>query len=939
MKAATISVLLVALLAPASRAAWAQTTLSVSGLRCEYLTNPLGIDVPWPRLSWTLTPGPRGRRQAAYQILVASSPAILAKNQGDFWDSGKVNSARTTFVTYAGQPLASGVEAWWKLRAWDETGHASEWSAPSYWSMGLLSEADWYGRWIGLARPPDFKEGTPLPFPWLRKNFTLAQKPQRATAYVNALGYYELYVNGHKVDDYVLAPAVVDYSKRNWYLTHDITSYLVKGPNVVALWLGRGWYVRGHPGVVYDGPLARAQFDITLPDGQSIKVGTDDTWNAKASPITPLGRGTAFGDYGGEHYDAQLEVKGWNGVGFDDSSWEPAETFHAPQVTTSAQMVQPNRIMETLRPVKIEKTPDGGWLIDMGKNYTGWLEVRLPSGIGSGEHLRIEFSDNPLPGGQYMTANQRDEYVTRAGPGQVMRSRFNYHAFRYAHVTGLAQAPTAADVRGYFIRTSYGRAGEFESSDDILNRIYRMVTWTYQCLSLNGYVVDCPTRERLGYGGDAGTSIENGLCNFDTGGLYNRWAANWRDAQDPVTGDLPYTAPNYPDVGGGGPMWSGFVVTMPWNVYLMYGDKGILETNYPMMQKWLAFANSKTKDHILEPYVSFAIRDPRWNYLGDWLAPRPGELEEMNMPPRPRGAAGTGRARSASPNGDTSRNPVSANFINNGHYLYTLQLAEKIATILDRPADAQMYAERAAELSQALQERYFVPPDSYATGQQPYLALALLLGIVPSPLRAEVAKNLEQTILVNDHGHLNSGMHGTYFLLKELMQADRNDLIYDIASQKDFPGWGFMLEHGATTSWESWSGLSHIHDTLISIGGWFIEGIGGIQADEKAPGFEHFFLKPALVGHLTFARTSYKSVYGTIVSNWRVEKGTLHMEAAVPPGTTATLYLPSAAPDLVTESGRPAAHSTGVHFSGTGQGKAIFELESGSYQFVSPLPK
>ncbi len=929
MRAVVIRFLMVAALVPASCVANGQTALSVEGLRCEYLSNPLGIDVVKPRLSWTLAPGPRGRQQSAYQVLVASNPVDLQQNHGDLWDSGKVNSDQTAFVAYAGQPLASGAHAWWKVRVWDQDGHATPWSAPAHWSIGLLRDADWYGQWIGLARPAGVKEGTPLAFPWLRKTFTLPGTPQRGTAYVNALGYYELYVNGKKVDDYVLAPAVVDYSKRNWYLTHDITGYLVQGRNTVALWLGRGWYVRGHPAVVYDGPLVRAQFDITLPDGKSVVVGTDGTWKAKASPITPLGRGTAFGDYGGEHYDARLKVKDWNGVKLDDSTWEAATTFDPPKVATSAQMVEPNRILETLRPVKIDKTPDGGWLVDMGKNYTGWLELRLPPGIAAGQNLKIEYADNSPSGGRYMTFNQRDEYVTRAGAGQVVRSRFNYHAFRYAHVTGLAQALTAGNVRGYFMRTSYGRTGEFESSDDLLNRIYRMVTWTYQCLTLNGYVVDCPTRERLGYGGDAGTSLETALCNFDTGGLYNRWAANWRDAQDPQSGDLPYTAPNYPDQGGGGPMWSGFVVTMPWQVYLTYGDKGILEINYPMIQKWLAFANSKTRDNILEPYISIGIRMPQWNYLGDWVTPGPMAI----------GQPGTLAARRAFAGQDISRDPVASRFINNAHYLYTLQLAAKIADILGKPADAAMYTERAAALRRMLNERYFVPPASYATGQQPYLALALLLGIVSPELRAEVAKNLENTILVKDSGHFNSGMHGTYFLLKELMKDDRNDLIYQMASKKDYPSWGYMLEQGATTSWESWSGQSHIHDTLISIGAWFIEGIGGIQGDEKAPGFRHFFLKPSPVGGLTFARTSFKSVHGMIVSNWRIENGALHLDATVPPGTSATLYLPSSTPEAVTERGHPAAQARGVRFSGMEKDKAVFELASGSYQFVSKLPR
>jgi hypothetical protein len=890
-----------------------QTPSQVEGLRCEYLVNPLGIDVEQPRLSWALISSARERGQSAYQILVASSLQDLQRNNGDLWNSGKVGDAQTTFVAYDGKPLESGMRAWWKVRVWDEQGRAA-WSEPAHWSMGLLHDADWRGHWIGLARPASVKEGTPLPFPWLRKTFTLDERPERATAYVNALGYYELYVNGRKVDDAVLAPAVVDYSRRNWYVTHDIASYLIKGRNSVALWLGRGWYVRGHPGVVYDGPLVRAQFAIALPGGKAVNVETDGTWKAKASPITPLGKGTAFGDYGGEHYDAQLDLPDWNAASLDDSAWEAATTFDPPRVATSAQMVEPNRILETIQPVKIDKTA-GGWLIDMGKNFTGWLELRLPSNMAAGKNLKIEFADDPPTGNRYATFNQRDEYVTRAGAGQTVRSRFNYHAFRYAHVTGLDQAPALADVRGYFIRTAYSRAGQFESSNELLNRIYRLVTWTYECLTLGGYVVDCPTRERLGYGGDAGTSIETGMFNFDAGGLYNRWSANWRDAQDRQSGDLPYTAPNYPDQGGGGPMWSGFVVTMPWQLYLNYGDKRALETNYPMIQKWLAFAETKTKDHILEPYVSIGIRQMQWNYLGDWVAPH-------------RDSAGQ----------DIARNAVAARFINNCHYLYTIELAAKIAAVLVKPADAALYAERADTLRRALHAQFFdAAKNSYATGEQPYLAFPLLIGVAPPEVRAAVLQNLEETIRVKNTGHFDAGMHGLYFLLKELMEEDRNDLIYEMATKKDFPGWGNMLEKGATTSWESWTGGSHIHDTLISIGAWFIEGIGGIRVDEKAPGFRHFLLKPAPVGDLTFARTQYKSVHGVIVSDWRIENGVLRASITAPPGTTATLYLPTVAREAITESGRPATQAKGVKLTGTEKGKAVFELAAGHYEFASKM--
>jgi hypothetical protein len=362
-------------------------------------------------------------------------------------------------------------------------------------------------------------------------------------------------------------------------------------------------------------------------------------------------------------------------------------------------------------------------------------------------------------------------------------------------------------------------------------------------------------------------------------------------------------------------MWSGFVVTMPWQLYLNYGDKRALETNYPMIRKWLAFAETKTKDHILEPYVSIGIRQMQWNYLGDWVAPH-------------RDAAGQ----------DIARNTVAARFINNCHYLYTIELAAKIAAVLGKPADAALYAQRADTLRRALHAQFFdAAKNSYATGEQPYLAFPLLIGVAPPEVRAAVLKNLEETIRVKNTGHFDAGMHGLYFLLKELMEEDRNDLIFEMATKKDFPGWGNMLERGATTSWESWTGGSHIHDTLISIGAWFIEGIGGIRVDEKAPGFRHFLLKPAPVGDLTFARTQYKSIHGVIVSDWRIENGVMHASVTAPPGTTATLYLPSVAPESITESGRPAAQAKGVKFTGTEKGKALFELASGHYEFASRM--
>ena len=343
-------------------------------------------------------------------------PSHFNDDRGDLWDSGKVDSDQSTFVVYAGRPLASGARCYWKVRAWDKDGQPSPWSAPGSWSMGLLRDSDWSGRFIGLGRPADVKEGTPLPFPWLRKTFELKEKPRRAMAYVNPLGYYELYINGKKVDDHVLSPAVSDYSKRNLYLTHDVTDYLVAGKNCVALWLGRGWYVRGHPGVIHDGPLVRAQLDLLLPDGRTERIGTDATWKVRESTLYPLGRGTAFGDYGGERYDARRELAGlerrrarrFRLASRRRSSTRPRSSRRR---RWSSRTASPRRS----GPVKVSEFSPGVYLVDMGRNFTGWLELRIPAGAATGAGVKLEYADFPPTGGRLATNNQRDEVIPPDG--------------------------------------------------------------------------------------------------------------------------------------------------------------------------------------------------------------------------------------------------------------------------------------------------------------------------------------------------------------------------------------------------------------------------------------------------------------------------------------------------------------------------------------------
>ncbi len=899
--------------------------LKIADLRCEYRTNPLGIDTAVPRLGWKLESKERGVRQSAYQVIVASSLKLLKEGKADRWDSGKIVSDDSAHVVFAGAPLTSRQFCYWKVRTWDQDDKPSDWSEPAHWSMGLLAPEDWTGQWIGV----DWIEDNAGSLPWLRKNVTLDAAPNQALAYVCALGYYELYINGKKVDDYVLTPAVSDYGMRGLYITHDISDYLKKGDNTIALWLGRGWSGRLLAAASTKGPLVRAQFEIG--DDAPLTIATDTTWKAHPSPITPLGK-LESGQYGGERYDSRLENPDWAAVKFDDSAWGNAVQYNPPTPIIAAQISEPNRVLGDIPAQSVKQQEDGTWLVDMGKNFSGWLEYRFPQGGPEGAEIRLDYGDKFLDNGKLQSYNQYDEFVFSGPKAQAFKTRFNYHAFRYVIVKGLEAAPRIEDITGHWISTDYAATSEFSSSNDLLNWIYDTSNWTYRCLTLGSYVVDCPHRERLGYGGDSGTSMEMGMTNFMTAPLYSKWLRDWRDTQAP-DGDLPHTAPNA-QIAGGGPAWSGICVTMPWMVYQQYGDTRVLEESYPTMQRWLAFLETKQKDGILAPYFGVGYTSQEWSFLGDWVSPNRGQ-----------GA-------------DSRVDENSTLFFNNAFYVHNLQLTAQTATILGKPEDAANYTAQAQALAARLHERFLNPDGAtYVNGEQPYLAMPLLFNITPEDKRDAVMNALRESILVKQKGHLNTGMHGTYFMFRYLTDTDNSDLLYSVASQPEYPGWGHMRANGATTIWEEWNGdNSHIHDTLISVGMWFVQGLAGIQLDPAHPGFQHFLIRPALVGDLTHVNGARETLYGRIESNWKRKGDQATYTITIPPNTTATVMLTADDPETVTLDGKPLtqnALASDVHMEGgrmecvssgdafaVGRvgGRVACTLGSGTYEITAPAP-
>jgi alpha-L-rhamnosidase len=902
----------------------------LSRLRCEYLENPLGIDESKPRLSWMISDSKseipnlksslaRGQLQTAYQILVASSPGLLANDQGDLWDSGKVVSDRSIQVEYAGKPLESRQFCHWKVRVWDKDGKPTAWSAPAGWSMGMLKPDDWQAKWVKAGGDTS---------PWLRKEFTLTAAPERAMAYVNVKGYYELYVNGRKVSDDVLAPAVSVYDKRSLYTTYDIGKFLRPGPNCVGVWLGLGLLF---PKEI--APLARVQLDMAV-GGKRVVIGTDNSWMFTSSTHTEVP--WAWCGTGREKIDARLEIAGWNEVGCTSAptmhgrsfGWRPVEEYTGPTGIATAQSCPPSRITKVIPAVACVSLDDQTVEFDFGTNLSGWFHLRLPQ-LEAGKTVTMYYADkrfqsidgDDTPAGKvkpaqdpkkiatargpayYQTNNQQTEFISAGKAGEEFCNKFNYVGFRYVIVQGLPAKPAPGDAEALFIESVLEPAGSFSCSNDLLNRIHQVNLWTLRCLNLGGYMVDCPHRERMGYG-DGQNGIDSHVMNLDAAAFYGKWAVDWLDAQDPVTGkSAQYSPPNHGDPSCWFP-WGGMVDVMPWKSYIYYGDRRLLERAYGPMVRYPTL-------YLESFYPGGGIQRQGGDSGCDWVAPNIG----MTAPP-------------------------GTELFVNCYRVYLYDLLAKSADVLGRTDEAKRHRTKARELKALIHSTYYDKNEKlYDSDRQLSQAAPLLMDVVPDDLRGTILKRLEEIILVKNKGHLDTGMLGTYFLLQYLMVSGRNDLAHTIINQRDFPGWGYMLSQGATTFWEQWNGSwSQIHSCYVSPGSWFYQGLAGIRPDESGPGFKKIIIKPAVVGDVTWVKCHYDSIHGRIVSNWKLQGAGLTMEVSVPANTTATVYVPAKDQAGVTESGVPAAKAEGVSFMRMENHSAVFAVGSGNYRFQSAVP-
>ncbi len=589
-KCAAVCALLIPLL-PAQESPMAGAP---SGLRCEYLTDPVGIDVPQPRFSWVLEHGARGERQTAYQVLVSVKPDAAA---GDQWDSGKVASAESVHVIYAGKPLASGQSYYWKVRYWDSGDHASPYSAAARFETGLFESAAWKGKWIGGANQ-------------IRKEFSLPGRPIRARAYVAGVGYYELRVNGHKAGDHVLDPAWTTYDKRVLYTVYDITDRLRAGPNAVGVMLGEGWF---------KGRALRMQIHAEVEGGQSLDVATDGSWKTMPGPIQQ------DSVYDGEVYDARLETAGWDRAGFDDAHWKAASLIDGPKGVLSAQMMPPIRVTDTLNPVKMTTPRPGVYIYDLGQNISGVVELRVRGPRGARVQLRhaeLLYDDGTLNVENLRAAKATDVYFLRGdGSLEIYQPRFTYHGFRYVELTGYPGAPKFDTLRAKVVHSDVRPSGGFSSSKQILNQIQRNIVWGIQD-NLHSVPTDCNQRdERMGWMADAHLYAETAMLNFDMPAFYTNFLRDIHDVQG-ADGTVTDTVPHRYGSRPADPAWGMAYPLLTWYMYEYYGDRRILEQHYDGVKAWTDYLRTRSRDGILD-----------YSYYGDWvpIEKTPGNLVSTAM--------------------------------------------------------------------------------------------------------------------------------------------------------------------------------------------------------------------------------------------------------------------------------------------------------------------
>ena len=893
------------------------TPLPPVDLRCESLVEPLGVDAPKPRFSWLhVSPG-RDERQTGFSILVCSARELCEKGIGDFWESGPLEGDRSFLVEYQGDPLLSCTRYFWRVRWRDKSGEESPWSEIASFVTGFLYEGDWKARWVGARNIPEFKSkgnvllGEPGPEHvqahgvYLRKEFELREKPVMALAFVSGLGCSELRINGKKAGDRVLDPGWTDYKKRALYSTFDVTG-LLGDKNAAGIILGNGRHIKYFG---YEAPRVTCRIEIEGESGERMVILTDETWKTSSGPLQENGL------YFGEKYDARLDMPGWDEPGFNDSSWEKAVIV--PGSPLASQLIPPIRGCDRLKPAGIHSPSPGIWVFDFGQNISGWvrLEVEGPAGTEVRlRHAELVDEDGSVNMGPTENAEATDTYILKGGGPETYEPRFTYHGFRYVELTGYPGEPSAETLEARFVHSDVERSGTFSCSNDLINHVHANVLWG-QLSNLMSIPTDCPQRdERHGWLGDAHLSAEEAVFNFDMSGFYAKFLEDIRLAQK-EDGSLPDVAPPYlPSLYPADPAWSAAYAALTWLHYEHYEDPKVLARHYPNLRKYVEFLGKNAGGHIIKGLGKY----------GDWCPP--GGIVPKKTP---------------------------VELTSTWYYCHDVRILSKIAQVLGRGDEAKEYARLAENIRDAF-NAVFLGEDQYAAirvsrvdnyPNQTSNVLPLYLDMVPPAKKGKVLESLLRSVVRQQDGHVDTGILGTRYILDVLTRNGQAEAAFRMATHKSYPGWGYMIEQGATTLWERWEKLtgaamnSQNHIMLGSIDAWFYRTLAGLALIE--PGWKKFQVKPHVLGDLTSAEATLKTIRGPVRSAWAKDESSFSLEVLVPVGASARVHIPELYPDgLVVESGKtiwrgPRAGDPvpGIIAAGREDRHTVFDVGSGAYRF------
>ncbi|WBS00441.1 glycoside hydrolase family 78 protein [Pseudoduganella sp. SL102] len=878
-------------------------------LTAEYMTDPVGIDVPRPRLAWKLGFHERGAVQRAWQVQVAAAPDAFGS--APLWDSGRVDTADSVHVPYGGPLLAPGQRVYWRVRAWNGADAVSPWSVPAYFEAGLVRPAEWRARWI--TADPVAAKSAPGPAMLLRRQFRLDRPVVRARLYITSLGVYEAQVNGRQVTDQVLRPGWTSYDKRLHYQTYDVTGHLKQGDNAIGAMLGDGWY-RG--GIGFNGRdhygtrrALLAELRVTHADGTATRIVTDDRWRASTGAVLSSDL------LQGETYDARLEQPGWAAPGFGDQAWRTVAVLDHPKDALAGQAAPGVRRIMEVRPQRILRTPQGDTVFDFGQNMAGWvrLAVRGPAGTT----IRLRHAEVLDKDGNFYTANlrtaaQTHRYTLKGGPGETWEPRFTFQGFRYVAVDGFPGRPGLEALTAIVLHSDLGVPNRWESSHPLLNRLVRNTEWGQRGNFLE-VPTDCPQRnERLGWTGDVQVFARTATYNFGSAAFLAKWMDDLA-ADQKADGSIPFVIPDIVSRKkasiDGAAGWSDAVTVVPWVIYQAYGDRAILARHYGSMKAWV--------DHVAR-----RAPDGVWNtgfQFGDWLAYQAPAHEARDYP-----GATTGK-----------------DLVATAYFARSADLLARSAAVLGKDSDARHYAALAARVRLAFNREFVTASGRVGENTQTAYALALRFDLLPAEQRAAAARRLAGAVAARKD-HLSTGFLGTPALLFALGDHGQIETAWRLLTRETYPSWLYPVKQGATTIWERWDGIrpdggfqdaamnSFNHYAYGAVVEWMYAVAAGIDTDPAAPGYRRSIVRPRPGGGLTWVDAAVETPYGRLAARWDLRGGTMRLAVAVPPNTRSTVVLPGAVLEELSLDGEvpPGARQTG--------NDVTLRIGAGHYLFTYP---